>query len=171
MSLIINFKNESWWKISSLNKLARNSVADLLAHISFDNKETSLQLIQFLLECLSKVSFNEYKTFERALVKQIMIKDQYQAERTKKILTGIHEIIKLNLSYYKDVDSLIDIIAKMAERSQFVVDLLPKSSQLHRLLEQWTKEYPHIPLTQNKAKIFKQGLVSSNIFKGNLQFN
>lgn len=75
MSLLINFKNDSWWRISNLNKLARNSVADMLAHMSFDNKETSLQLIQFLLERISKVSFNDYKIFERSLVKQILIKD------------------------------------------------------------------------------------------------
>lgn len=77
----------------------------------------------------------------------------------------------MNLGYYKDVDALIDIIAKMASRSQLVVDLLTKTSQLYRLIEQWTKEYPHIPLNQSKAKIFKQGIVTSNVFKGNLQIN
>lgn len=90
----------------------------MFAHISFDNKEFSLQILNTILEGLSKVTFLEMKVYERALVKMLMIKDQYQGDRTKRAIQALFEIMKSNTAYYKDVDSLVDIVYKLASRSQ-----------------------------------------------------
>jgi len=58
----------------------------MFAHISFDNKEFSMSVLNTILDSLSRVSFESMKYFERALVKMLMIKDQYQPDRTKKAL-------------------------------------------------------------------------------------
>lgn len=58
-----------------MQKLTRNAIADMFAHISFDNKEISLQLLNTILENMSVESFDRYKLYERALVKMVMIKD------------------------------------------------------------------------------------------------
>lgn len=47
----------------------------MFAHISFDNKEFSMQILGTILEGLSKVSFERMKWFERALIKMLLIKD------------------------------------------------------------------------------------------------
>ena len=49
----------------------------MLAHISFDNKEISNQILGVILEGLARSTFMEYKVFERALVKMLLVKDQY----------------------------------------------------------------------------------------------
>jgi hypothetical protein len=59
-------------------------------------------------------TFDTLRTYERAFLKIMEIKDQYQAERIKKGLTGIHEIMKNTTSYFKDMDSLIEIVYKLA---------------------------------------------------------
>lgn len=66
---------------------------------------------------LQKSTFDEMKYYERALMKQLLIKDQYQPDRTKKALMNIHEIMKLNVSCYKEMDSLIDLVYKICQRS------------------------------------------------------
>ena len=56
-------------------RFSRNAVADMFAHISFDNKEFSLQILNTIMDGLSKVSFENMKVYERALVKLVLIKD------------------------------------------------------------------------------------------------
>ena len=58
------------------------------------------------------------------------------------------------------MDSLIDIVVKLASKSQVVVDMIGKSSSLYRFIEQWSKEQPHFPLNQTKTKIFRQGTLN-----------
>jgi len=38
--MINSYKNEQWWYYSQF-KVSRNAIADMLAHISYDNKEIS----------------------------------------------------------------------------------------------------------------------------------
>jgi hypothetical protein len=123
-------------------------VSDMYAHISFENKEFSLQILATILNGLSKTTFDSMKIYERPLVKMLLIKDQYQIDRTKKATTGLLELMKNNTLYYKDMDSLIEIVYKLAQRSPIVVELLNKTSTLYRYIEQWTKENPHFPLNQ-----------------------
>jgi len=47
----------------------------MFAHISFDNKEFSMSVLNTILDSLGRVSFENMKYFERALVKMLMIKD------------------------------------------------------------------------------------------------
>jgi hypothetical protein len=93
--MISNHKHDQWWN-NSTNKLARNSIADMFAHISFDNKEISFQILTTILEGLSRLTFADFKIYERALVKQLTIKDQYQLDRTKKALQALYDIMKGN---------------------------------------------------------------------------
>lgn len=78
---------------------------------------------------LQKSTFDEMKFYERALIKQLLIKDQYQIDRTKKALTNINEIMKLNVSCYKEMDSLIDLVYKICQRSNVAVELINKTPQ------------------------------------------
>ena len=72
--MITNHKHDYWWNTSN-NKVSRNAIADTLAHISFDNKEISFQILSTILENFARSTFDQYKTYERALIKQLMIKD------------------------------------------------------------------------------------------------
>lgn len=74
-------------------------------------------------------------------------------------------MMKANTQYYKDVDSLIDIVHKLAQRLPLVVDLLTKTSTMYRFIEQWTKENPHFPLNQSKTRVFRQGIINWNSMK------
>lgn len=74
LTMIINHKHDQWWNYSS-NRVSRNAIAEMLAHISFDNKEFSLLVLGTIFDGLSKVTFENMKLFERALVRMLMIKD------------------------------------------------------------------------------------------------
>lgn len=41
MDLIINHEHEQWWNYC-MHKVSRNAIAEMFAHISFENKEFSL---------------------------------------------------------------------------------------------------------------------------------
>lgn len=43
-------------------------------------------------------------------------------ERTKKIFGSLYELMKITLSCYKDMDSLIEIAYKMLQRSDTAVE-------------------------------------------------
>lgn len=111
--MIINHESQMIWAFCD-KKVTRNAVASMYAHMSYSNKNFSLQFISTVLLGLQKSFFNEYKYYERALIKQLMIKDEYQEDRTKKALSNIYELMKLNVSYYKEMDSLIEILYKIA---------------------------------------------------------
>lgn len=51
LMMVTNYKLDYWWNNSTL-KVSRNAIADQLAHISFDNKEISLQILNIILENL-----------------------------------------------------------------------------------------------------------------------
>ena len=56
-------------------KVSRNAIAEMFAHISFENKEFSLQVLNTILNGMSKATFDYMKVYERPLVKMLMIKD------------------------------------------------------------------------------------------------
>lgn len=56
--------------------------------------------------------------------------------------------MKLNVSYYKEFDSIIDIIYKLAQKSSVAIEIINKNQNFIRLIEQWSKENPHFPLNQ-----------------------
>lgn len=141
-------------------KIVRNAVAAMYAHLSFENKEFSLQFIQTCLLGLQKRNWDQMKPFERPLIKLLLLKDQFQLERIKYIFTGIHETMKLTNGYYKEMDQLIDFVHKILQKSAPAVEYLSKNPTLYRYIEQWCKENPHVPLNQSKMKVFKQGHIS-----------
>ena len=72
--MITNHDNSAWWHYSD-KKITRNAVADMYAHMSFQNNEFSLMLLSNLNIGLQKSFFEEMKYYERALIKQLLIKD------------------------------------------------------------------------------------------------
>ena len=54
----------------------------------------------------------------------------------------------MNVSYYKEMDSLIDILYKIVQRCSIAVDMLNKSQGFITFIERWCKENPHFPLNQ-----------------------
>lgn len=137
----------------------------MYAHMSFQNKEFSLMVLTVLNIGLQKSTFDEMKFYERALIKQLLIKDQYQPDRTKKALNNIYEIMKLNVSFYKEMDSLIDLVYKICQRSPFAVDMINKTPQYLQYIQTWCNSNPHFPLNLNKNRVFKAGLISWNNIK------
>jgi len=93
--------------------LTRNAIATMYAHVSFDNKEFSLQYITSLLQNMSKGCFDVIKMHERPMLKLFQLQDQYQSDRIKKGVLGINDLLKGNTMFYKYVDSLIDMIYKV----------------------------------------------------------
>lgn len=169
IGMLINHQSPLLWEQCS-TKVVRNAVADMLAHISFENKEFSLQVLQTLLTGIQGSTFDQMKTYERPLIKMLLIKDSYRLDRAKRALTGLQEIMKLNSLYYKDVDQVIEIVLKLLQKSETAVEYVNKNPQLLRLIEQWCKEYAHFPLNQTKTKIFRQGQIVWNQLK-NMQIN
>lgn len=95
------------------NKVVRNAVAEMYAHISFENKEFSFQFINTCLRGLEKATWDSMKLYERSLIKMLLIKDQWQVERIKKIFNGLSEIMKIMIGFYKEMDQIIEIVYKM----------------------------------------------------------
>ena len=170
IGMLINHKSPLVWEECKV-KLVRNAIAEMFAHISFENKEFSLQFIQTLIEGLQNSTFDQMKTYERPLLKMLLIKDQYQLDRAKKILTGLLDVMKSNSLYYKDVDQIIEIVYKILQKSAIAVEYLSKNPLLMRFIEQWCKENLHFPLNQQKMKVFKQGVIVWNQLKQNLTIN
>ena len=56
----------------------------------------------------------------------------------------------------------------MLQKSAAAVDYCQKQPNFMRLVEQWCKENPHIPLNQQKMKVFRQGLISYSSLKNNM---
>lgn len=76
LAMIINHENPKLWDQCE-SKLTRNAVADMYAHISFDNREFSNQFLTTLFNGLQKVTFNQMKVYERPLIQLLMVNDQY----------------------------------------------------------------------------------------------
>jgi len=70
--------------------------------------------------------------------------------------------MKQSVSFYKEMDTLIDILYKIAQRSALAVEILKKQPALFAFIERWQKENPHFPLNQNKSRIFRQGIAQLN---------
>jgi hypothetical protein len=62
---------------------------------------------------MQKASFEEMKNYERALIKMLMINDEYIGDRTKTALNLLSENMKNNTTYYKEMDSYFDILYKI----------------------------------------------------------
>jgi len=52
MELLLSHKNIKWWA-NDLSKLARNAIAIMFAHISFENREFSQEYITYIIEMIS----------------------------------------------------------------------------------------------------------------------
>ena len=69
------------------------------------------------------------------MLKQLLIRDRFQAERTQKALGSLHEIMKQNTQYYKEMDSIIDIVYKIVQRSAVAVEVINKNPNFIRFIE------------------------------------
>ncbi len=112
VSMIINFESPLIWSLCD-RKVTRNAVADMYAHMSFANKQFSLRIIQTILNGMQKASFEEMKNYERALIKMLMINDEYIGDRTKTALNLLTDNMKVNTTFYKEMDSYFDILYKI----------------------------------------------------------
>jgi hypothetical protein len=65
--MITNHDNLAWW-FHCDKKVTRNAVANMYAHMSFQNKEFSLMLLSNLNIGLQKSFFDEMKFYERAFI-------------------------------------------------------------------------------------------------------
>jgi hypothetical protein len=57
MTMLIEHDHENWW-LNCQNKLPRNAVANMYAHIAFENKEFSLMYLSGLLNNINKSTFD-----------------------------------------------------------------------------------------------------------------
>ena len=67
VSMIINHENPNIWRYCD-RKVTRNAVAQMFAHISFNNKGFSQQILQTLFIGLQKAFFEEMKIYEKPLI-------------------------------------------------------------------------------------------------------
>lgn len=112
LDLISNFNVDNWW-FAYDSKLVRNAIATIFSHISYENKEFQQNYLIKLSTLLNQLTFDRYKIVERPLVKLIIMQDSYQAERIKKFIGNLGEIIKNNIQNYKEIDSLVEILFKV----------------------------------------------------------
>jgi flagellar biosynthesis/type III secretory pathway ATPase len=61
------------------------------------------------------------KIYEKPLIAQLMIKDDYLEDRTKKVISNLSEFLKQSVSNYKEFDSLVEILHKIVQRSFIAV--------------------------------------------------
>jgi len=67
VNMIINYESLQIWRQCD-RKVTRNAVSQMYAHMSFNNKNFSLQFISTLLIGLQKSFFQEMKIYERPLI-------------------------------------------------------------------------------------------------------
>lgn len=68
--MLINHSHENWWQNCDM-KIARNAIALMFAHISYENKEFSMPYLTTLLSNIQKATFDKLKYFERPLLKMV----------------------------------------------------------------------------------------------------
>jgi hypothetical protein len=147
ISMLVSHESPLIWSLCE-QKLVRNAVADMYAHIGFENKEFSLQFIGTCLKGLEKAYWDGMKVYERPLIRMLLVKDSCQVERIKRIFSGLLDVMKVTIGFYKEMDQLIELVYKMLQKSAPAVEYLAKNPMLIRYIEQWCKENPHIPLNQ-----------------------
>src|SRR3569833_371365 len=105
--MMINHQHPQWWENCDA-KVSRNAVANMYAHVSFENKAFSSQYIASLLNYYQKAEFDRVRYFERPMIRVLQLQDSYQADRVKQGITGLFEMMKISMNYYKYTDSLIE---------------------------------------------------------------
>lgn len=74
INMLVAHDYQLMWDLCE-HKVVRNAVADMYAHLSFENKEFSMQFIQTCLNGLVKRSWDSMKLYERSLIKMLLLKD------------------------------------------------------------------------------------------------
>jgi hypothetical protein len=74
----------------------RNAVADMFAHICFENKDFSQKYIKDIFKVINAQDFIIVKKNERPLLKCLQLEDQYQRQRIAWTQTYLVEIFRKN---------------------------------------------------------------------------
>lgn len=164
MDVLINqASNRIWWSSASTDfPFVRNAIADMFAHICFENKDFSQKYIKDLFKMINTSDFMVVKKCERPLLRCLLIEDQYQRQRIVWTQTYLLEIFKKNTQFWKLCDQLIELTLKLASRCRaFAEDLLSEKKQdLFKTITQITNANPSFPLSNGKVKFFKDGNVN-----------
>jgi hypothetical protein len=75
IELLQSHKNVRWWS-SNFGKLARNSIAIMFAHISFENKEFTAEYINNVIRMYSMEMSIYVRNFERPILRIVQINDK-----------------------------------------------------------------------------------------------
>lgn len=123
--LINHAANRIWWHSQATDfPFVRNAVANMFAHICFENKDFSQKYIKEIFKMINISDFILVKKSERPLLMWLTIKDQYQKQRITWTLTYLLEIFKKNLQFWKLCDQLIELTLKLALRCRPFADEL-----------------------------------------------
>jgi hypothetical protein len=120
VTMNINHENPMIWAFCD-KKVTRNAVAQMYAHMSFNSKSFLQQFLTTPLIGLQKSFFEEMKIYEKHLIAQLMIKDDYLEDINKKVISNLCEFLKQSVSNYKEFDSLVEILHKIMQRSFIAV--------------------------------------------------
>lgn len=102
-------------------------------------------------------NFQLIKKLERLVLDFVQIPDAYQPDRISRCLNYLYEVLKRNTQYWKQADSLIELVYKLALRCRAFAVELAKNKNLTRMIEQLTKENPSFPLVSTATtRLFKE---------------
>lgn len=165
IELLQSHKNIRWWHAGS-PKLARNSIALMFAHISTDNKEFTQDYIQSLINMVSQESSIFVRNFERPLLRVVQVNDKFQAERIKRVLQKLSELLKNSTAYFMQADAIIEMVVKLSFRCPLVAQALAaQHTDFCKLIERYSKENPTLPIGTSKNRVFKEGQIRWNEIK------
>ena len=97
---------------------------------------------------------------ERLFVDFCRIEDKYQEDRISRMINLLYEALQKNKQYWKQVDSLAELILKLCRTSKLFCILLRKNQQILRILEQFSKESYSLPVGSGPFKMFKDRSVN-----------
>jgi len=162
VDLLINFiAHRVWWKTQSQEfKMLRNAVANMWAHIAFDNIQFSHLYIQEIFKAIASSNFMVVKKYERPLLSLIKLRDTYQKQRINIVLNNLYDVFRKSTQYWKFCDQLIELTFKLTLRDRMFAHELSKNQNLYHMIEQMTKENPSFPYNQQRIKIFKEGVIN-----------
>ena len=105
----------------------RNQVAEMLAHLAWENKEFSRRYAEQLLALVGEAEFHKLQRYQRPLVRLLQLHDSLARDRAKKVVEGLYSLLRNQRVYYKFCDSIIELIFKLSRKSKLVYDYVRRA--------------------------------------------
>jgi hypothetical protein len=92
------------------------------------------------------------------VLRLVQVNDKLQPERVKRLLVKLTELFKGSTQYFVVIESLTEMIKKLALRCPVFAQTLAKSHpDLCKLIDRYFTQCTTLPVGQGKLRLFREG--------------